>query len=72
MDANETLVTKLPTRIDHDGKGGTVVGRGNAGWTMMEFSDASEAAEFFRTHQFAAMPCWRRMEVVGGELMMVR
>lgn len=67
-----TPVTRLGTRLDFDGKGGTVIGRGTAGWTMLEFSTAREAAEFFVAHQHAAMPCWKRMEVVGGELVQVR
>ena len=49
-----------------------VPGRGNAGWTLMEFADAREAAAFFLAHPHAAMPCWQRLDVVDGELRVIR
>jgi len=75
MDATKKaaqMVTSLPTRLDFDGRGGMKPGRGSAGWTVYQFGSAVEAAEFFATHQHAAMPCWKRMDVVDGALVQVR
>ena len=73
------LVTKLPvalafslTEKDKRGCPAKVPGRGNAGWTLMEFADARAAAVFFQAHPHAAMPCWQRLDVVDGELRVVR
>lgn len=45
---------------------------GLTGWTVREFASAEDAAEFFLRHPDAAMPCWRRMEVIDGQLVLVR
>jgi hypothetical protein len=31
--------TEIPYKLDHDGKGGLVAGRGNAGWTVATVTD---------------------------------
>lgn len=56
-------VTSLPHRLEYFGM---------TGWTVREFSDAHAAAQWFQTYQCAAMPCWKRMEVIDGELFLVR
>jgi hypothetical protein len=66
------LVTSLPTLLDWDGRGGMKPGRGGAGWTVYQFVSAVEAAEFFEAHQHCAMPCWKRMDVIDGQLVQVR
>ena len=45
---------------------------GGIGWTVYEFATAREAAEFVRGFPQAAMPCWKRFEIIGGELIQVR
>lgn len=60
---SNTEVTRLPHRMEPFG------GRG---WTVREFSTANDAAEWFMANRDAAMPCWRRMEVVSGALVVVR
>jgi hypothetical protein len=57
------LVTKLPYRLEPFG---------DKGWTVSEFKSAKEAADFFQAYQSAAMPCWKRMGVINGELTLVR
>jgi hypothetical protein len=56
-------VTSLPHRMEPFGE---------VGWTVTQFATAEDAAAFFLAHRDAAMPCWHRMEVVGGELAVVR
>ncbi len=54
-------------------------GMGN-GWTSTEFDNATpkgesgrtDAAWFFETYKSAAMPCWRRFDVVDGRLVQAR
>ena len=58
-----TPVTRLPYRLEPFG---------GIGWTVAEFATAGAAAEWFSNNRHAAMPCWRRMEVVDGQLMLVR
>ncbi len=70
-------VDSLPTYLEFvPGTGGRNVqrrpGRGAAGWTVYTFPDARAAARFFLAYQFAAMPCWERMQVIDGELFEVR
>jgi len=55
-------ISKLPHRMEPFGA---------VGWTVREFTNAKEAAAWFAAHQDAAMPCWRRMAVVGDELRLV-
>ena len=57
------LVTKLPFRCEPFGENG---------WTVGEFKSAKEAADFFQAYPNAAMPCWKRMDVINGELTLVR
>lgn len=54
-------VFSLPVRLSFDGRGGIKPGRGEAGWTLMEFDSAAERAEFMNQHTEAEMPCWRRI-----------
>lgn len=62
-------VTRIPHLVSFGDKPHTFkVGRGEAGWTVRDCGDARSAALFFECHQFAAMPCWVRFEVIGGEL----
>lgn len=56
-------ITCLPHRLEPWGM---------VGWTVREFASASDAADFFRRYPAAAMPCWRRMEVIDGQLVLVR
>ena len=43
-----------------------------SGWTVYEFKSAREAAEFITGYPECAMPCWKRFEVISGDLMQVR
>ena len=56
------------------GKGAAplVLGNGSAGYTKLTFADSAKAAEFFTGNKFCALPCWDRLEVVGGKLFQVR
>ena len=65
-------VTSLPVYLSFAGPDKRVLGRGEAGWTVVEFSNPVEAAAFFQANKFCAMPCWKRMDVVEGKLMVVR
>jgi len=56
-------ITRLPHRLEPWGM---------TGWTVREFASASDAADFFERYPAAAMPCWRRMAVIGGQLVLVR
>jgi hypothetical protein len=62
MKTNEA-VTRLPARLESFGM---------VGWTVFEFDTATLAAEWFTANPRAAMPCWKRMDVVGGELRLAR
>jgi hypothetical protein len=61
---NTTLVTKVPGRCEPVS--------GDNGWTVYEFATAVEAADFVRAYPQAAMPCWKRWEIVDGQLTQVR
>jgi hypothetical protein len=61
--AHSKPVTSLPHRLEPWGM---------SGWTVRDFRDATEAAEFFQDYPQAAMPRWRRMDVVGGQLVLAR
>jgi hypothetical protein len=52
-----TPVTKVPFRLEPFG---------TTGWTVFEAVDAYEAAVFVRRNPAAAMPCWKRWEIVDG------
>lgn len=67
-------VTSLPARLSfvHGKPGEFCFGRGEAGYTVVTFADAKEAAAFFLAHRASEMPCWQRMEVIDGMLMLVR
>lgn len=56
-------VTSLPARLEPFGK---------TGWTVVTFASAQEAAAWFLSYPAAAMPCWKRMAVIDGALMMVK
>lgn len=56
-------VTKLPYRLE---------AFGGIGWTVTEFKTAADAAAFFTAHRNAEMPCWRRMDIINGELILAR
>lgn len=56
-------ITALPHRLESFGM---------VGWTVRQFANATEAAHFFKTYPECAMPCWKRMDVVGGELVLAR
>ena len=66
------LLSFHPTEYEPCGWKKLVIGRGEAGWTLISFGTAVEAATFFKQNQASAMPCWKRLEVVGGKLMEVR
>lgn len=57
-----TPVKTVPARL---------IGNPNSGWTVYEFTSAREAAMFVQQHPECAMPCWRRCEVINGELFQV-
>lgn len=57
------VVTQVPSRLEPFG---------GIGWTVYTFGDAREAADFVRTNPNARMPCWRRFDIVGGQLVQVR
>ncbi|WP_411887388.1 hypothetical protein [Hydrocarboniphaga effusa] len=44
---------------------------GANGWTVSRMT-AAEAARFVTAHPDAAMPCWRRFDVIDGALVLVR
>lgn len=44
---------------------------GQIGWTVARMT-AEAAAEFVRTNGAAAMPCWKRFDVIDGRLVQVR
>jgi hypothetical protein len=65
MNQNQTF--SLPYRLDWDatftGKyRNSKPGRGNAGWTVVEFSSRKEREAFMLTYPEARMPCWDRIE----------
>lgn len=64
-----TEVTRLPHRLEpfRDANG-----RAMRGWTVREFPNSAAAAEWFAANRDAEMPCWRRMEIVNGRLLVVR
>lgn len=44
---------------------------GQTGWTVGAFTP-KEAAAFMLNHPQAAMPCWRRFDIIAGEAVVVR
>jgi len=52
----------LPTLLSFDGKGGFKPGRGEAGWTVYGFDTVAERDAFMKTHGYARMPCWDRID----------
>lgn len=57
------LVTKVPARLEPFGQ---------TGWTVFGFATATEAAAWVASNPRAAMPCWRRFDVVDGDLVLAR
>lgn len=45
---------------------------GKIGIAVGTFVSAKAAADFFQRYPQAATPCWKRMEVIDGELVQVR
>ncbi len=70
MSNTATKTTRVPYNLTRSGKQ-FVPGRGDAGWTVKNFPTARDAARFVAVHPEAAMPCWQRFSVVGGELVSV-
>lgn len=56
-------VTAVPARLEPFG---------DVGWTVFCFKSAGAAAAWVVANPQAAMPCWRRFDVVGGELVLAR
>jgi len=56
-------VTQVPSRI---------AGNPQSGWTVYSFQTAMEAAAFVQQYPECAMPCWKRFDVVNGELLQTR
>lgn len=44
---------------------------GMTGWTVVTMT-ATAAAAFVRTHAAAAMPCWKRFDIVNDRLVLTR
>jgi hypothetical protein len=63
MNTTTKTVSKVPSRTEPFG---------GIGWTVYEFANAREAADFVRSYPQAAMPCWKRFEVIDGDLIQVR
>lgn len=63
MNKASKMVTELPARLEPFG---------GKGWTVFRFDSAQDAAAWFESNRSAAMPCWKRMSVVDGALMLVR
>lgn len=57
------LQTQVPYRLEPFG---------GAGWSVALFASAELAAGFVQAHPQAAMPCWRRFDVIAGALVLVR
>lgn len=62
-------VTRIPHRLEPFTD---AAGKPLAGWTVSEFRTPNDAAVWFLLNQHAAMPCWRRMDVIDGRLIVVR
>lgn len=45
---------------------------GGIGWSTAKFDSARDAAQFVLAHPDAAERCWRRFEIVDGELTLAR
>jgi hypothetical protein len=58
----ETAMINLPYRLEPFGM---------TGWTVSAMS-AEAAAQFVTNHPAAAMPCWKRFDVVAGRLVQTR
>ena len=68
-------VTRVPARCAWLGAGtdqrrvlvvkGTPGSHGDAGWTVFECRTPERAADFVAAYPQAAMPCWRRFEVLS-------
>jgi hypothetical protein len=61
---NHIPVTKVPALLAPLKMG--------SGWTVFEFATAKDAADWVASYPAAAMPCWKRCEIIAGELMQVR
>lgn len=57
-----TATIQLPYRLECFGQ---------TGWTVATFT-ARDAAVFVLANPQAAMPCWRRFDIVNGELIQTR
>ncbi len=69
MKTTTNEVTRLPVRLERL----PAKYRGSfpaIGWTVMQFKSSEDAAIFFTRYGAVAMPCWKRMSVVGGKLVM--
>lgn len=68
---SNTTTFALPYRLEpFRGIGYTVADFDNV--TPEGASGRTRAAWFFETYKSAAMPCWRRLDVVDGRLVQVR
>jgi hypothetical protein len=43
---------------------------GAVGWTVSMFPTAHDAAAFVLAHPQAAMPCWKRVDIINGALVL--
>ena len=58
-----TTVTQVPHRMECFGQ---------TGWTVTTFATARDAAAFVSSNGAAATPCWKRFDIVNGELVLAR
>lgn len=67
-------VTKVPYLIDgHHTLSPATRDHGRGfGWSVASFKSSEDAARFVQNYPNAAMPCWRRFEVIEGKLIIVR
>ena len=63
MTTTPTPVTTVPSRV---------VEHPDRAWTIYEFANPTDAADFVAAHPECAMPCWQRFETINGALMQVR
>lgn len=61
--AKPVKVTTVPARLESFGQ---------TGWTVFTFATPADAGAWVQANPQAAMPCWRRCEVIDGELTQVR
>lgn len=55
----DSSTNQLPRRVQP--------GRGEAGWSVFEFTTLDEAHAWAARNQASRMPCWKRRECWGGE-----